>query len=201
MAITIVGLGPGDAMQLTREAWQVLAMTDEVYLRTERHPTTQGLPSDLKLKSFDGLYEQAESFDALYDKIADEVIRLGQRPQGVVYAVPGHPLVGESTVTRILRRAEHVGLPVRVVNSVSFITPILVSLGLDALTGLQIADAVDIGAQYHPALNPDLPAIIGQLYDRVLASEVKLTLMNQYPDDHMIKLMHAVGTPLERVET
>jgi tetrapyrrole methylase family protein/MazG family protein len=188
-------------MQLTREAWQVLAMADEVYLRTERHPTTQDLPSELKLRSFDCLYDQAESFEALYDKIADEVVRLGQRPHGVVYAVPGHPLVGESTVTRILRRAEHAGLPVRIVNSVSFITPILVSLGLDALSGLQIADAVDIGAHCHPALNPDQPAIIGQLYNRELASEVKLTLMNQYPDDHPVKLMHAVGTPLERVET
>jgi tetrapyrrole methylase family protein/MazG family protein len=201
MAITIVGLGPGDAMQLTREAWHVLAMADEVYLRTERHPTTPGLPAEPKLKSFDDLYEQAESFDALYDKIADQVVRLGQRPQGVVYAVPGHPLVGESTVTRILHRAEQAGLPVRIVNSVSFITPILVSLGLDALSGLQIADAVDIGAQYHPALNPDQPAIIGQLYTRELASQVKLTLMNQYPDEHPVKLMHAVGTPQERVET
>jgi tetrapyrrole methylase family protein/MazG family protein len=69
------------------------------------------------------------------------------------------------------------------------------------LSGLQIADAVDIGAQYHPALNPDQPAIIGQLYNRELAADVKLTLMNQYPDDHWVKLMHAVGTPQERVET
>ena len=53
--------------------------------------------------------------------IAEEVVRLGQRPQGVVYAVPGHPLVGESTVTRILKRAEEAGLPVRIVNGVSFI--------------------------------------------------------------------------------
>jgi len=201
MAITIVGLGPGDAMQLTREAWQVLAMADEVYLRTERHPTTAGLPAELKRRTFDSLYEQAESFDELYDRIADEVVRLGQRPQGVIYAVPGHPLVGESTVTRILKRAKQAGLSVRVVNSISFVTPILVCLGLDALSGLQIADATDLAAQYHPALNPDQPAIVGQLYSRELASEVKLTLMNQYPDDHPVKLMHAVGTAEERIET
>ena len=89
----------------------------------------------------------------------------------------------------------------RIINSVSFITPILVSLGMDALNGLQMADAMDIAAQYHPPLNPDVPAIIGQLYSRQVASEVKLTLMNQYPDDHPVKLMHAVGTDQERVET
>jgi tetrapyrrole methylase family protein/MazG family protein len=128
-------------------------------------------------------------------------VRLGQRPQGVIYAVPGHPLVGESTVTRILARAEQIGLPVQIVSSGSFITPILVSLGLDALSGLQIADATDLAAQYHPALNPDQPAIVGQLYSRELASEVKLTLMNQYPDDYLVKLMHAAGTAEERIET
>jgi len=201
MTITIVGLGPGNAQQITREAWSVLVMADEVYLRTEHHPTVKGLPDHLSLHSFDHVYDQAQSFDEVYHNIAEQVIRLGQRPQGVVYAVPGHPLVGESTVTQILKLAEQTGLAVRIINGVSFITPILVSLGMDALNGLQMADAVDIAAQYHPPLNPDVPAIIGQLYDRQVASEVKLTLMNQYPDDHPVKLMHAVGTDQERVET
>ena len=39
MAITIIGLGPGDAAHLTRKAWAVLEASDEVYLRTRKHPT------------------------------------------------------------------------------------------------------------------------------------------------------------------
>jgi tetrapyrrole methylase family protein/MazG family protein len=201
MTITIVGLGPGDALQITREAWQALAKAGEVYLRTEHHPTVKDLPDRLALRTFDHFYERAQSFDEVYDNIAAEVIRLGQRPQGVVYAVPGHPLVGESTVTRILKLAEPAGLAVHIINGFSFVTPILTSLGLDALNGLQLADATDIAAQHHPLLNPDVPAIIGQLYSREVASEVKLTLMNQYPDDHPVKLMHVMGTDQERVET
>src|SRR5512136_2859981 len=111
MTITILGLGAGDAMQLTREAWQVLETADEVYVRTRRHPTVPDLPPGLVVHSFDDLYEQAGDFQQVYAEIAEEVVRLGQRPQGVIYAVPGHPLVGESTVTRILRRAEESGLP------------------------------------------------------------------------------------------
>jgi len=201
MTITIVGLGPGDALHITREAWSALEKADEVYLRTEQHPAVKGLPDHLSLKSFDHVYEQAQSFDQVYDTIAAQVVRLGQRPQGVVYAVPGHPLVGESTVTRILKLAEQTGLTVRIVNGVSFIAPILVSLRMDALNGLQMADAIEMAAQYHPPLNPDVPAIIGQVYSREVATEVKLTLMNQYPDDHPVKLMHAMGTDQERVET
>jgi tetrapyrrole methylase family protein/MazG family protein len=33
-----------------------------------------------------------------------------------------------------------------------------------------------------------------------VASDVKLTLMNQYPDDHPVTLVHAAGTPQERLE-
>ncbi|GAG15303.1 unnamed protein product, partial [marine sediment metagenome] len=32
--ITIIGLGPGDPELLTREAWKVLAESEEIYLRT-----------------------------------------------------------------------------------------------------------------------------------------------------------------------
>ena len=53
MAITVVGLGPGAPEYLTRKAWQVLETTDEVYLRTRKHPTVPALPQGLVLHSFD----------------------------------------------------------------------------------------------------------------------------------------------------
>jgi tetrapyrrole methylase family protein/MazG family protein len=62
MPITIVGLGPGDPGQLTRQAWQVLEAADEVYLRTRKHPTVSALPGGLTLHSFDHLYEGAADF-------------------------------------------------------------------------------------------------------------------------------------------
>jgi len=197
--ITVVGLGPGDPRHLTREAWEVLEAAGEVWLRTECHPTVAGLPSHLALHSFDSLYEGAEDFAQVYEAIAAEVLRLGQRPEGVVYAVPGHPLVGEATVTRLLSQAEEAGLAVRIVEGLSFVEPTLTALRVDALAGLQVYDAVEIAALHHPPLNPDLPALLAQLYSRALAADVKLTLMNQYPDDHEVALVCAAGTPEERV--
>lgn len=199
-AITIVGLGPGDPAQITREAWEVLTQASEVYVRTSRHPVIAGLPAGLKLVSFDPLYERESDFEAVYAGIAAEVLRLGQRPEGVIYAVPGHPLVGEASVTRILKEAKAIGLSVRLVAGLSFIEPVLAALELDALDGLQVADALEIAARVHPPLNPDVPALIAQLYSRALAAEVKLTLMNAYPDTHPVALVHAAGTRDERVE-
>jgi tetrapyrrole methylase family protein/MazG family protein len=120
----------------------------------------------------------------------------------VIYAVPGDPLVGESTATRLLEAAESAGIPVQIINGISFIEPMLARLGLDALDGLQIFDALEIASRYHPPLNPAYPALLAQVYSRRVASDVKLTLMNQYPDEFDVMLIHGAGTDaatLERV--
>jgi tetrapyrrole methylase family protein/MazG family protein len=176
-----------------------LEAADGIWLRTERHPTVAGLPPHLTVHSFDTFYENADGFGQVYEAIADEVLRLGQRPEGVVYAVPGHPLVGEATVTQILSQAAGAGVEVHVVEGLSFVGPTLTALRIDALSGLQIHDALELAACHHPPLNPDLPALVGQLHSRALAADVKLTLMNQYPDDHEVALVHAAGTGEQRV--
>lgn len=192
--ITIVGLGPGDPNQLTLEAHQVLLGAGEVYLRTCHHPTVASLPQGSSLHFFDHLYEEKDTFAEVYDEVARQIMELGRRPEGVVYAVPGHPLVGEASVQRILAWAKQQQIGVRVVEGLSFIEPVLTCLGLDALAGLQLVDATELAALHHPGLNPDLPTLVGQLYDQSLASDVKLTLMNLYPAEHPVTLVRGAGT-------
>lgn len=198
--ITIIGLGPGHPDHLTREAWRALSEAREVYLRTARHPTVAGLPATLTVHSFDAIYETTERFETVYERIAAEVLRLGERPEGVVYAVPGHPCVAEASVALVRRLAAERGLPVRLIGGLSFIEPTLEALAVDALPQLQLADALELAARHHPPFHPDAPALVAQVYSAQLASDVKLTLMNQYPDDHPVRLVHAVGTPDARVE-
>ena len=194
MAITIVGLGPGDPELLTRRAWRILSEASEVYFRTARHPGIESLPIRSS-HDFDNLYDQASDFDSLYKQIAEEILRLGARPEGVTYAVPGHPLVGETTVTHILTLAKAQSVPVTIIDGLSFIEPMLGTIRIDALDGLQLQDAVDVTRMHHPQLNPDVPAILAQVYSRAVASDVKLTLTNQYPDEHPVILIHGAGTP------
>lgn len=194
MSITVVGLGPGEGQLLTREAVEVLESAGEVYLRTLRHPTVPSLPPDLTLHSFDCVYEAEQDFGAVYQNIAQQIVELGRRPQGVVYAVPGHPLVGEESVQRILALAREQGLEVKLIPGLSFIEAALVPLGVDPLGGLQIVDAALLAGRLHPNLDPDLPALVGQLYSRRVAAEVKLTLLNLYPADHQVTLLRSLGT-------
>ncbi|MCC7043462.1 MAG: nucleoside triphosphate pyrophosphohydrolase, partial [Acidobacteria bacterium] len=118
----------------------------------------------------------------------------------VVYAVPGDPQVGEATVGLIRALAAEQNAPLTIIAGISFIEPTLAALGLDALDGVQIIDAVDVARLHHPPLNPDAPALLAQVYSPAVASDVKLTLSNQYPDEHVVTLVHGAGTPDARLE-
>lgn len=204
MGITIVGLGPGDGRYLTRQAWQILNEADRVVARTSRHPAVRDLPEAVEVVSFDHVYETSASFEEVYQTIVDAVLLMGQAAEAegsdVCYAVPGHPLVGESTVTALLVRADSAGVPVTVVDGLSFLEPTLSALGQDAFDGLQLFDALEVAGYDHPPLNCDRPALLGQVYDRLVAGEVKLALMALLPDDHGVVLVHGAGTTSQELE-
>jgi tetrapyrrole methylase family protein/MazG family protein len=195
MAVVIVGLGPGDPKYLTQEAWRILSEAPRIYVRTREHPTIAALPPD-KVFSFDDVYAREIEFVAVYEEIARRVVELGTQPGGIVYAVPGHPCVGEWTTRRIRELAQERGLEVRVVDGLSFLEPIFAALNLDPLEqmGLQIADAMVIAQRHYPPLEPSRPALIAQCDSRTLASDVKLTLLSAYPEDHPVIVLSGAGT-------
>ena len=198
--ITIIGLGPGDPSLLTREAWQILSNAEEVHLRTGDHPIVEHLPSGLALQTFDSLYMELDDFEAVYRAIVAKLLDLADRPNGVIYAVPGDPTVGEATVKTLRQSTAEAEQQLRIVHGISFVEPCLALVGIDALDGLYVADALELATGHHPPFSPDSPALIGQLYSRLVAADVKLTLMNQYPDDHPVQLVHAAGTAEAKVE-
>jgi len=198
--IVLMGLGPGDPALLTLQAWKHLEQADEVYLRTRHHPVVSGMPEGVVVHSFDDLYERGESFEEVYESIIQKVLELGQRPGGVTYAVPGHPFIAEATAPEIARRARAMGIPVRVIEGISFIEPVCTALGVDPFPTMVLTDALELGGRHVPHFPPDQPALVAQIYSRQVASEVKLTLNAIYPDEHRVWLVHGAGTSAERVE-
>ena len=143
--ITILGLGPGDAALLTRQAWDVLQSARVLYLRTAIHPTVAELPAHLELRPFDTLYESAGAFGEVYDQIAADLVARAGAGEDVLYAVPGHPLVAEATTRRLLALAGARAIDVCVVAGLSFVEPVCAALALDPLEqGLQLLDALDL---------------------------------------------------------
>jgi tetrapyrrole methylase family protein/MazG family protein len=198
--ITLLGLGPGDPQQMTQEAWALLNSASEVYLRTRQHPVLSAFPASLSVQSFDEIYNSIENVEEVYEQIITRIMELGRRPEGVIYAVPGHPFVAETTGPEIARRARAEGLPLRVVHGLSFIEPMLSALGVDLLPHTSVVDALDLISQHHPLFPPHMPALISQVHSINVAAELKITLMAVYPDEHPVQLLHAAGTAQEIIE-
>lgn len=205
MTLTLLGLGPGDVDDLSRRAWRTLKSARRVILRTSQHNCVPCLPQQdgdatIVYQSCDDLYETIPEFKHVYDAIVERVLTAA-RAGDVVYAVPGDPMVGESTVLRLIEAVKAENIPYEIVSGISFVEPVLRAVGHDALDGLQILDGIVVAAMHHPPINPDYPALLGQVYSRAVAANVKLTLMNQYPDDYLVTLLHAAGTETMQVET
>lgn len=199
MTLTILGLGPGEIDDLSRRAWRTLKQAQTVILRTARHNCVPCLPQGPTYQNCDDLYESIPDFAGVYNAIVERVLTAA-RQGDMVYAVPGDPLVGESTVTALLKHAKAENIAVEIINGISFVEPTLAALGVDALDGLQILDGISLAAMHHPPINPDYPALLGQVYSRDVAANVKLTLMNQYPDEFTVSLIHGAGTEKPVVE-
>lgn len=203
-SLTIIGLGSGHIDDLTRRAWHALETARVVYLRTTRHPCVPDLPKGAEYRNFDHYYEQHTRFEDVYAAIVETLLNEAERGD-MVYAVPGDPTMGEAAVIRLLAEAPARGVRVELVHGLSFIEPILGALNqhgirVDGMNGLQVFDALDVAALHHPPFHPDAPALLGQVYSRQVASDVKLTLMNEYPDEHEVVLVHAAGTPEVQIE-
>jgi len=195
MGISIIGLGPGDSELMTRSSWEILISADQIYARTSHHPALNDIPSGVEVRTFDSVYDSADSFDEVYEAIAEKLISVAIASDlEVVYAVPGSPSVGETAVAKIVKKARQNGLKVEVHPAVSFIDSSLAALDLDALDGLQVVDALEIVTRDFPTLNCDIPALIGQIHSRLVAGELKLTLFKIYPEDHAVVLVHGTGS-------
>ena len=145
-------------------------------------------------------YEKSDEFEEVYAQIIEKVLELGRQPGGVTYAVPGHPFVAEATSPEIFRRAKLEGIPVRVIEGLSFLGPTFSALELDPFPTLGLIDALELSATLTPQFPPSQAVLVAQIYSREIAADVKLTLNTVYPDNHPVKLVHAAGTASQKIE-
>jgi len=196
--IAIVGLGPSGYSRLSVGAYRVIRSAPIVFVRTARHSVVEELAAEgIRLESFDHIYDSRDTFEEVYAEIASRVLDEAVESGEAVYAVPGHPLVGEESVRILLAKARERGIETRIVGSESFIEASLEALGVGLDSGLKVIDALSLD-RVSPAR--DAGNLIYQIYDREIASRVKLALMEQYPDEFEVVLISGAGTPEQKAE-
>lgn len=199
MTLTIVGLGPGSAEQMTREAWTALADAARVLLWFEDEELLAALPTGPAYQPvFGDLDLEAVAPDAMLAQLAQAVVDAALE-EDVVFAVPGSPYVLSEPVQSIeVKAAEH-GVPCRVINGMSFVPPVMAALGLRSGANLQLVNGLHLAGMYHPPFSPDAPALITMLVTPATAAQVKKVLLNQYPPTHPVQVVRHAGTPAEDV--
>lgn len=189
--IKIVGLGPGAPEALTVGTIKALEECNNIFFRTEKHPTVDYLKEKMKnFKTYDHFYEEGSSFDEVYENIANALIEEYKNNSDLIYAVPGHPLVAEKSVINLMNLCKKNNISYKILPAVSFIDAMMDSLEIDPIEGLKVIDAFDIKNQI---LDKRIGTIITQVYNPLIASEVKLELANYYHDETEIIYVRAAG--------
>ncbi|EDL63655.1 nucleoside triphosphate pyrophosphohydrolase, partial [Bacillus sp. SG-1] len=195
--ITVAGLGAGELDQLPLGVYKQLKGQRKTFLRTENHPVVEQLKEEgFVYESFDYIYEKHDSFEQVYSEIV-EVLKDKAQNNEILYGVPGHPLVAEKTVQLLIDASEQEGFVLDIIGGQSFLDPLFAAVKADPIEGFQLLDGTDLNLE---DIKMDQHLLIGQVYDAFSASNVKLTLMELYPFDYMVKMVTAAGTKNELVK-
>ncbi|MDO4712071.1 MAG: MazG nucleotide pyrophosphohydrolase domain-containing protein [Peptostreptococcaceae bacterium] len=196
MKITVVGLGSGSTGSISYGAYQAVREARDLFLRTKEHPIVEKFDEEgITYRSFDPFYEVEGSFEAVYQKIADFLIDQVKEKAEIVYAVPGHPRVAESSVELLLsdERVKNGEIGVSIIPSQSFLDDLFVFLDVDPTKrGFLLLDALSFEKE---SLHAKTDLVFSQVYNKYIASELKLRLMEYWAAETPVILFKRAGIP------
>ncbi|CAD2071956.1 MazG nucleotide pyrophosphohydrolase domain-containing protein [Phocicoccus pinnipedialis] len=197
MKITIIGLGSSDVDQMSLRIYRALQNSEHLYLRTNDHPAVQMLDDEgIKYESFDHIYEANDTFTDTYQTIADILIE-ASKDKDIVYAVPGSPLIYETTTEMLLSHAKNSNdLEVEIIGGQSFIDVCIAALEIPVNDGFQILDGSNLR---FADFNHHQHTLITQVYDLFSVSNAKLELLEFYPHDTTVYLVDKAGSIDQRI--
>lgn len=177
--IYLVGLGSGGAQELSVNVLQALHRAQRVFLTHPDHP------SALAVAIAGIAYEPCP---ADIDQAIETLLNAPERI--VALATPGHPLIANLLVARLLPAASAHGRPTRLVPSRSFIEPVLEAVEQAAPEGLQVLSPARLS---HPRFDPTLPTLWFGLETPETLRALQQQLLHLYPSDFQVYLIHAPG--------
>lgn len=174
--LTIVSLGTGAELFLTRGAEHALREAKKLVLRTERHPMKSFLEKNhIAFETLDGLYDECEDFDAFNQAAAVKLLALCQESP-VCYAVSDASF---DTTVAAIQRLKPRGAEVVILPGVSHAERCmaLVEAHQDAVR-LYTASSF-----LHARVSPQEDLLLMELHSRECAGDCKLKLLDLLPEE------------------
>ena len=208
--IVVVGLGPGGIEHVTDETRRAIERSTRRFVRTIRHPSAHLVPD---AESFDALYDQADTFDDVYQAIVDRLVDAARRQGEVLYAVPGSPLILERTVRLLLERAGTDSdsdrdldrdvdpqldrdIEIEILPAMSFLDVAWARLAIDPIeTSVRLVDGHDFA---RAAAGERGPLLVAHAHADWVLSDIKLAVDGATGEEPVV-ILQALGTPDERI--
>ena len=198
--ITLMGLGDGTAIGLTREARDWLAQIDGLFLRTENLAMVHHLSTSHTLVAFDELLISVPSNPNDLDQLVDRIFSAALAQNGVTYAVPGHPLIADLTCSRIIQRANEASIPVHVIAGNTLLDAAMQNLPLAfAASQITMVDALDLQVNGCHSFSSSQPVLILNVPIGSKNSTLIDGLLTIYPKDHPFYCLPYTGSLHDQV--
>lgn len=190
--LIIAGLGPGPIGHMSQETLEIISRGYKLILRTGRHPAAEDLARrGILFTTYDNFYEEKKTFEEVYRSIVDDLITLHENNgDTLVYCVPGNPLLYEDSVELLLCECKKRKIEYRIIPAMSFVDTLLPLIGISSVDGLLLLDALKIKAS---DINTDRHTIFVQVYNRFVAADLKLLLLEFYSPQQEVIVVRAAG--------
>jgi tetrapyrrole methylase family protein/MazG family protein len=177
--IQIIGLGAGSADDLTVKAYKALSEKIPTFARTDRHPIVNELRKSMNIDSFDDYFEEYEDFEEVYENMTLKLIELSKQYGKINYCTAGSPYYGDIVTKKLINEYKH-EINTIIIDGMSFLDKCLKISGFGDYNNIKVIDCLEAD-EYSFDVNSF--NIITQVYDMEIASQLKIKLMEIYPED------------------
>ena len=193
--IQIIGLGAAGEDDLTLRAYKALTEKIPTFVRTDRHPLVNKLRKKIDIKSFDDYFEKYETFDEVYENIIHTLIEQSKQYGKINYCTAGSPYYGDIVTKKLIN--EYKGqINTIIIDGMSFLDKCLKLSGYADYNNIKILDCLETDEF---SFDVNSLNVITQVYDMDLASMLKVTLMETYPEDANILIIDVLAENVKRM--
>jgi len=193
--IQIIGLGAGSIDELTIRAHKALNGNIPTFARTERHPIIKKLQEEVEIKCFDDFFEKYETFDEVYEKMTDNILELVKKHGKINYCTAGSPYYGDIVTKKLINEYKD-QINIIIIDGMSFLDKCIKLSGFSDYKAIKVLDCLEAD-EFSFDINSF--CIVSQVYDSEMASQLKLKLMETYPDDTSILKMDVLEDNVKKI--